>query len=337
MKKIFCHILLLVSFHLFTSMAFSAEYQKLAQTGMKFLSVPLDARASAMSGAFTAMQDKSISLLFNPSTMAQMQGRADFALGQVKWIGDINYAFATAAFSPFRGKFGVFGISLLNVDYGMMNNTILADNEQGFLDLGEFNPTAYSIGFGYAKALSDRFSAGGQVKYVYQSLGGGVVGFHPDESPYTQNFEVDVFAFDFGVLYHTGFKSLSFGISVRNFSQEITYIKESFQLPMTFEMGLSMNILDLSSFSSENHKLLLAIDASHPRDYGEQLDMGLEYTFLNTVSLRAGYSSPTDEQGFCAGAGLQQSYKDFGLHIDYAYTDFGIFKEVHRFTFKFSF
>lgn len=337
MKKIFCHTLLLFGVQFFTLTAFSAEYQKLAQTGMKFLSVPLDARASAMSGAFTSVQDKSISLLFNPSTMAQMQNRTDFALGQVRWIGDINYVFATAAFSPFRGKFGVFGISLLNVDYGMMNNTILADNEQGFLDLGEFNPTAYSIGFGYAKALSDRFSAGGQVKYVFQNLGGGVVGFNADESPYTRNFEVDVFAFDFGVLYHTGFKSLSFGISVRNFSQEITYIKESFQLPMTFEMGLSMNVLDLSSISSENHKLLLAIDASHPRDYGEQLDMGLEYTFLNTVSLRAGYSSPTDEQGFCAGAGLQQSYKDFSLHIDYAYTDFGIFKEVHRFTFKFSF
>ncbi len=152
MKRKFWVSLFLLSLLLFSGLTlFAAEYQKLAQTGMKFLSVPLDARASAMSGAFTAMQDKSIALLFNPSTMAQMPGRADFALGQVRWIGDIDYSFATAAFSPFRGKFGVFGISLLNVDYGMMNNTILADNEQGFLDLGEFNPTAYSIGFWLCK------------------------------------------------------------------------------------------------------------------------------------------------------------------------------------------
>jgi hypothetical protein len=338
MKRILTIYMLLILFQLLSGPAiFSAEYQKLAQTGLKFLSVPLDARASALSGAFTAIEDKSISLMFNPANMAQMPSRADFALGQVKWIGDINYVFATAAFSPLRGQFGVIGFSLLSVDYGKMNNTILADNEQGFLELGEFNPTAYTVGLGYAKALSDRFSVGGQAKYVFQSLGSGVVGFNSQEFQYTESFEVDVMAFDFGVMYRTGFKSLNFGLSVRNFSKEITYIEESFQLPLTFEMGLCMNVLDLSTISSETHKLFLSVDASHPRDFGEQLDLGLEYTFMNMVALRAGYTSPTDEQGFCAGAGLQQTYKDFGLQVDYAYTDFGIFKEVHRFTFKFSF
>ena len=338
MKRIRYSIIFLFLIQLFPGMTLlSTEYQKLAQVGMKFLSVPLDARASAMSGAYTAIEDKSISLLFNPANMARMQNRADFALGQVKWIGEIDYVFATAAFSPLQGRFGIFGFSLMSVDYGQLNNTILADNEQGFLDLGEFNPSAYSMGFGYAKALSDRFAVGGQMKYVFQSLGSGVVGFDPEGVQNTESFELNVLAFDFGVIYRTGFESLNFGLSVRNFSREITYIEESFQLPLTFEMGVCMNLLDFSSLSSQDHKLFLSIDASHPRDYGEQLDLGLEYTFLNTVALRGGFTSPTDEQGFCAGAGLQQSYKDFGLQVDYAYTDFGIFNEVHRFTFKFSF
>jgi hypothetical protein len=259
------------------------------------------------------------------------------ALGQVRWIAEIDYLFATAAYRPASGQYGVFGISLMSVDYGTMYNTILANNEQGFIDLGEFTPIAYAAGIGYSKALTDRFMVGGQAKYVFQSLGAGIVSFTPDEVQQTQSFETDVFAFDFGLLYRTGFMSLKLGVSVRNFSQEITYIEESFQLPLTFKIGVSMNVLDLTQINPDRHRLFMTFDAAHPRDYGEQIDMGLEYIFLNSVALRAGYTTPTDEQGISLGAGYQQSLADFGLSLDYAFTDFGIFNEVHRFTFKFNF
>lgn len=317
--------------------ASSAEYRKLAQTGLKFLTVPMDARSSALSGAMTSIEGRSTSLMFNPATMARMPYMMDFALGQVKWIGDIDYVFGTAAFSPKQGRYGVFGLQLMSVDYGQMYNTILADNEQGFLELGEFTPSAYALGIGYAKSLSDKFAVGGQAKYVFQSLGAGIVGFDPNENQITESYQVDVMAFDFGVLYYTGFKSLKFGINIRNFAQEITYIEESFQLPLILEMGISMNVLDLSQISPERHKLFISVDAVHPRDYVEQLDIGLEYTFLEAFALRGGYSTPTDEQGISLGAGFEQRLSGFGLNIDYAYTEFGIFKEVHRFTFKFSF
>ncbi len=316
---------------------FGQEYRKLAQTGLKFLTVPMDARASGMSGALTSLETGSVSLMFNPASMSLIPHTFDVALGQVGWIADINYIFGTASFRPMQGRLGVFGLSIMSVDYGTMYNTIRAENEQGFLDLGEFTPNAYAIGLGYAKALTDRFMIGGQAKYVFQSLGAGIVSFSADEIAQARSFDVDVVAFDFGLLYRTGFRSLNFGISVRNFSQEITYIEESFQLPLTFKMGVSMNILDLTDINPENHKILIAVDAGHPRDYVEQLDMGLEYVFLESFALRAGYTTPTDEQGFSLGAGFKQSLADFGLNVDYAFTDFGIFKEVHRFTFKFNF
>ena len=34
-------------------------------------------------------------------------------------------------------------------------------------------PNAYAVGLGYARALSDKFSVGGNVKYVRQDLGTG--------------------------------------------------------------------------------------------------------------------------------------------------------------------
>ena len=147
----------------------------------------------------------------------------------------------------------------------------------------------------------------------------------------------NVMVFDLGLLYHTGFESLNFGISIRNFAGEITYIRDSFQLPLTFRIGLAMNIMDLTSIDKNVHSLLLTTEAIHPRDFSEQLSFGLEYEFMRMFALRAGYSFPNDEHGFSAGVGFHKDISDFNFGIDYAYTPFGIFNEVHRFTVAFGF
>lgn len=312
-------------------------YKKLAQSGFKFLSVPMDARSSALSGALTSLEGRSTSLFYNPASMSRMGYQFDMSLGQVNWIADIKYLYGSVAYRPMDGMLGVFGLTFLSVDYGEMQSTILANNEQGFLDVGTFYPYAYAVGFGYAKALTDKFSVGGQIKYAFQDLGGGVVRFNADESQYTQRFNTGVLAFDFGILYHTGYKSLVFGMNIRNFSQEIQYIKESFQLPLNFEMGISMNMLDLTDISPDQHKLVLSIDATHPRDYPEQLNIGMEYVFMKTFALRAGWTTPTDEQGMSFGFGLRPKVANMNLGFDYAYTPFGIFNDVHRISFNLSF
>jgi len=314
-----------------------AQNRKLAQTGMKFLSVSTDARASALSGAMTAVEGNSTALFYNPAGMADMNHTLHMSAGQVKWLADINYLFGSAAYSPAMGQYGIFAISLLAVDYGEFYNTILANNEQGFLELDSFYPTAYAFGIGYAKSLTNKFRIGGHIKYVQQNLGGGVVEFASDQSAVTRSFSADILAFDFGLIYRTGFKSLNFGMNIRNFSQEIEYVKDSFQLPLLFEMGLSMNLFDLTRFEGGAHDLILAIDATHPRDYEEQLDLGLEYVFQQTVALRVGYTTPSDEQGVSFGAGFRQAMGTTGLAIDYCFTPFGVFENVHRFSFQFYF
>jgi hypothetical protein len=313
-----------------------AGNEKLAQTGLKFLSVSLDARVSSLSGATTALEGNSMSILYNPAGMANIPELSHIALGQVNWIADIKYLYGTAAFSFADGQYGVFGLSFVSVDYGEFKGTIRANNEQGFIDTGLFTPTAFSIGFGYAKALSAKFLVGGQVRYNFQDLQGGVVGFTSDEVPVTESFNMNVISFDFGILYKTGFKSLNFGMSVRNFAREVKYIEERFQLPLTFKIGVALNLADLTEVNPAMHTLNFAVDASHPRDYTEQIDLGFEYIFLNAYSLRVGYTFPVDEQGVSLGAGINQQFSGFGLAIDYAYTPFGVFNEVHRFTFQFS-
>ena len=312
-----------------------AKDRKLAQTGMKFLVVSPDARSSALSSALTSVEGASTSLFYNPSTMSRMQADYHVSLGQVKWIADIDYIYATAAYKLMQGKYGVFGISFLSVDYGDFLGTIRADNEQGFIDTGIFQPTAFVFGIGYARALTDKFSVGGQIKYVRQNLTGGIIDFDAAEETDSKNFNIGLPAYDFGLIYKTGFKSLNIGMNIRNFSQEIKFVRESFQLPLTFKIGFSMNVMDFTEL--KDHSVIVSMDYVHPRDFEEQIALGVEYMLFHSLALRVGYTAPTDEQGVSLGAGFQKDIFDYNLGIDYAYTDFGVFDNIHRFSFQFSF
>lgn len=333
MKKIsFTIFLLILLSQVFTQNIFSQEKQKLAQTGLKFLSVSLDPRATAMGDAVTSVFTGSTAMLYNPSIMGDLENEYNFSFGTTKWIADINYIYGTGAFNLFDGDYGVIGVSLVAVDYGDFIGTVVAPNDNGYLEVGTFKPTAMSLGIGYANKLSEKFSVGGNVKYVRQSLGVAVVGYDDDGNRKTDDNSVDALAFDFGILYHTGYKSLDFGMCVRNFSAELKYKDEKFQLPLTFKLGVSMNLFDFIDIDKNMHSFLLAVDAAHPRDYKEQLSFGAEYMFMNTFAIRGGYTFPTDEQEFSAGVGIRHSILDLKFAIDYSYTPFGIFDDVHRFS-----
>jgi hypothetical protein len=265
-----------------------------------------------------------------------LKGSANVFIARTNWIADMSHMYAAAAFSPSGGEYGVIGLFFQSVDYGTFEETIRASNDLGYLDLGTFKPTAFMFGLGYARALNDKFSVGGNVKYVRQSLGDATNDLASDGTPIKVSNVTDVFAFDFGILYHTGYKSLNFGMTVRNFAKEVTYQKEGFQLPLTFRIGVSMNVLDLTDLDPATHQVLVVADAEHPRDFPEMLRLGGEYTFMSILALRVGYVSSADEFGVSYGAGVHKEFEGFGLGFDYAYLPFGIFDAVHRFSFQFS-
>ncbi|GIV59509.1 MAG: hypothetical protein KatS3mg043_0598 [Rhodothermaceae bacterium] len=300
--------------------------QKLAQTGMKFLSVSVDPRAAALGDAVTAMEGDVTSLYYNPSGMAMQQHALTFMAAQVTWIADIRYNNLGFSLRPFGGRLGVFGFTLTAVDYGHIKTTVRANNEQGFERLPDIRPTALALGIGYARALTDRFAIGGHIKWVHQDLGNSVTQ-RTGNGYLLQENTLGVLAFDFGMRYQTGFRSLTFAVAARNFAEEVVYEEESFQLPLALRLGLAMNVLDLTNTPSSTHTLLLTIDAETPRDYDELIKVGAEYTFLNALSLRAGYMFPTDEQGINLGLGIRQQVGGLLLGLDYAYTDFGVFNE----------
>ncbi|MDQ7053708.1 MAG: PorV/PorQ family protein [candidate division KSB1 bacterium] len=318
--------------------AFNANAQKkLAQTGFQFMSVGVDARATGMGEAFTTVEGTSAALFYNPSGMARIPTLLDVSLNKMKWIADIEYVSGALAFRPADGQYGVFGLSFLTVDYGEFLWTRVAPTEQGYEDIGGdwAMPTALAVGFGYSKELTDRFVVGGQIKYVYQRLGKSLVPIYTETDTLIeeQDYDLSVFAFDFGTQYKTGFKSLVFGMTVRNLSREIKYEKEGFQLPLTFKIGISINALDFfPQIDASSHKLFISLDAVHPRSYPEYVSYGAEYVFMDLIALRFGYLLNREEYNMTAGFGI----RSFGFALDYSYMPFDVFGNINRFTVRFS-
>ena len=136
-------------------------------------------------------------------------------------------------------------------------------------------------------------------------------------------------------IFYPGWQSFRFGMSIRNFAQEFTYEKESFELPLTFTIGVAMNIMDV--LEMEDQTLLFSIDAEHPRDYTERVRFGAEYLLFDMFAFRAGYKTNHDVEGFSAGVGFFYNFSGTNIKIDYAYSDIKFFDAVNRFTVGFSF
>ncbi len=315
------------------------ENKKLAQTGFQFLSVGTNARAAALAEAYTTYEGSSLALFYNPAGMGRMETTFDFIANQMTWIADIKYYSASMAFNWQNGKYGVIGVSFLYIDYGEFQWTRVAPElSQGYEDInaGWAMPNAYSFGIGYSKELSNKFSVGGQIKYVRQKLGSSYVPVYSGNvltGQTIKDYSLNVLAFDFGTLYKTGFKSLVFGMSIRNFAQEVKYEKESFQLPLTFKIGVGLNAFDFLPGLGPDNKLNITLDAVHPRSYPEYISIGGEYFFKSILAVRFGYVTNQDDYSYSFGAGIQQ----FGFAFNYSYTPFNTFTDVNRFTIEFAF
>ncbi len=313
-----------------------AGVTKYAQAGMAFLKIDPDGRSAGMGSAVTAMADNSMAMFSNPAGMGFTSGW-DLAMTQTNWIADIKH-YAIGASYGFA-NIGTFGLNVVYMDYGDMKRTVPYSGSDptlkdiGYLDLGTFTVGEYAIGLSYSRQISSQFSIGGTVKFVRQDLSWSeTLDVSSGQKVTTDNIQ-DLAAFDFGTLYYTGWKDLRLGMSVRNFSQQGRYVDQRFELPLTMTIGVAMNVMSIWT-DDTMHKLNVALDWSHPRDYEERLHLGFEYVLAEMLAVRAGYKFNYDEEGLTFGVGIDKKFGSFGIRFDYAYGAFGdFFNQVHRTSF----
>ncbi len=312
--------------------------QKLAQTGFNFLGVSSDARAGAMGDAVTSLQSYMGALSHNPSTMADISSVVTVDCSINSWIAGIKYLSFDAVAAPFSGKYGVLGLTLQSVNYGDVEGTMVWPNSQGYLDTQVMDPSAFAVGIAYADMISTQFGVGGELQFAGQSLGESVVQGSGNTLTTKQNV-ANTLVYSFGTIYKLGIKSLAFGMSIRNFSKDVTYEQESFSLPLTFTFGISANVLDFVEMGGPKQSLLVSCDLSHPTAHVEQLKIGAEYNFMNVIALRGGYITGDSEDGITYGLGISSSGLGISaahFNVDYSYTPFGVFNSVQRFTVSFT-
>jgi Protein of unknown function (DUF3308). len=224
----------------------------------------------------------------------------------------------------------------MSMDYGTFYGTRRADNDAGYVETGEFSPSAYTAGLAFSQQISDRFSYGVHIKYVYQNLGeawvstAGLSLTDPNLAVGTKKYKTDGVAADVGAFYDFKYHGLTFAAVLQNFSREFKYEGEEFPLPFAISFGVGIEPLTFLEGIPNEHRLLLSIESKHPRDYDQKLKIGGEYRFMDIFIARAGYMTGFDEKGFTTGLGINYKVSEVPFRLDYAYIPFGVFGGVHH-------
>ncbi len=334
-----------ISSILFFAVAFTFSGLAQSKTGTtigQFLKIEPSARYSSMGNASASLSGEASAMYYNPASLGRLEGN-DIQFTFNKWLADITYDYAAAAIKIDR--LGTFALSVTALNSGEIDVRTVDQP----LGTGErYTVNDFALGLGYGLMLTDRVSMGMQVTFINENI------WHSSLS---------AFAFNLGVQYSLSPGGLTIGASMSNFGPRASYNgrdlninytfnssihgsndqlpaelrTEAFSLPTVFRAGLSYPV----EFNSD-YSVLLAVDAMHPNDNLESVNVGGEWSILKIFKLRTGYRNlflPEAEGGFVFGAGVETNdiFSSFKLRFDYAYADYGRLEQAHRVTVGLSF
>lgn len=334
MKNIVRHFLI-ISVFLVLVWNDAEAFEKVGTTSLQFLKVNTDARGTGMGGAYAAVVTNSDAVFWNPGALVKVNNM-DFYFSQMDYLLDVKQYSFSGAYN--FGPWGAVGIQGIYVDIGTIEETTtehlyLTDTYYNpGLTGNTFHPYSIVLGVSYAKYFTDQFSFGATFKYIKEDM--NISNAYMNNG---SNVEISTFAFDLGLVYETHFRTIKLAAVIRQFGPEVEYIKTSYPIPQTLDIGISGYLINneknLGLFS-DKHTLLLAADIIQPRDYSQQYHMGLEYGLKDILFIRSGYKFNYDSQGFTAGFGLKYSR----FRIDYSFAEYGdYFEPVHRYSIGFNF
>jgi len=198
----------------------------------------------------------------------------------------------------------------------------------------------------YSRQLSDRFSVGFTGKFIQESI------WHE---------QATAFALDVGTVFHTDlFYGMTIGASLSNFGTQMkmsgsdarefvridptklgsngqipTDIEyDSWDLPLLFQLGVST-----TPVRSDEFRWVVEVDALHPSDDYESVNVGTELGYRNFLFLRGGYAELFLRDrvgGLCLGFGLTSDMlgtENFHVRFDYAYRNMGPLDGTHVISF----
>ena len=204
-----------------------------------------------------------------------------------------------------------------------------------------FDGRDFAFGLTWATALTDRFSFGFTGKYIRQRI---------------WTMSGSAAAVDVGVFYNTMISGLRVGAAMTNFGTKLSYggrhlmtivdpdegVENFDRVPVNYDTDASnLPVLFRIGMSYESNmgtlgNLLLSVDAYHPSNAKEGINIGAEWGFNNMFYLRGGYENMFEKDhinGVTFGGGIDLYRRgQTGIRIDYAWSDWDVLDSAQRFS-----
>lgn len=326
---------------LFTAFVFGSAENGYAQTKTgttvgTFLLIEPSARIAGMGNAGVSIGSGIGAAYYNPAAIGRLDEH-EFALSHAEWFAGIDYNHVAAAF-PIGGAGSLVG-SVTQLGSGDIDVRTVGQP----LGTGErFDVMDLAIGLGWGRRITDRFTVGAQVSWLQERI---------------WNSTMSTGVFHLGTLYRLNEGGLELGASFSNlgvggsFSGRdlgVTYdqdpdvngdnpalpaevFTEDHSVPVLLRFGASLPVR-----IDPRNQLRFAIDALHPSDNSESINLGGEYAYKELFALRAGWQNLFKEDaegGLTLGAGVSGDLNNaLGFRFDYAFADMGRLEAAHRMT-----
>lgn len=309
---------------------------KTGTTAAKFLSIGIGAKANGMGGAYSSIADDATALYWNPAGVATINEYQTY-FSHTSLFADINLNFV--GFVIPVGALGNVGLSVTALDYGEMEVTT-EFNPDG---TGEtFSAGSYAFGISLARPITEDFLLGVTAKYIREDI---------------FNSSASGFAFDIGTIFTTPFYGVKFASSITNYGTKMkmdgqdllvqhdsdpqstgnnesldAYLgTDEFDLPLRLQIGLSKDFYFL-----EDQRLTISVDAAHPNDNNQWMNVGGELALFNEmIFLRGGYKTlflEDSQEGLALGFGLNYTGLEFfRIAIDYSFQKGEYLDDIHTF------
>jgi hypothetical protein len=315
-------------------------------TAVPFLRISPDARSGAMGDVGLALSPDANAVYWNLAKLPFADNDAGASVTYTPWLTDLVNDVFMAYLSGYKqlDEDQAIGASLRYFDLGQVQFT----NMYG-VDQGQFHPREFSIDGGYSRKLSDNWSLGVALRYIYSNLAAGTsidgVTFKPGQSVagdistyYTNSID-----------YPNGQSGTwRFGAAITNLGAKISYSNDAQYkdfLPTNLGIGGSytqqFDEYNQLTFELDINKLLVptpdTIDRNGdqipdyndlgvmsgvfqsftdaPGGFREEMEelmysVGVEYWYNNLFSVRAGYFNENKNKG-------DRKYFTLGLGLKY--------------------
>ncbi|MGB6036736.1 MAG: type IX secretion system protein PorQ [Cryomorphaceae bacterium] len=315
------------------------------QTNFQILQTISPARIAALGGNAIAVKDGDLNLgLFAPSLLDSASSD-QIVFGYTPFFGEANIIHA--GYAKHIDSVGTFSLGITSLGYGDFSMT----TETGEV-IGSFNAGEYLFQGGYGRQINDRFSVGGNLKFILSELA---------------EYKATALAADLSGTYYNAEKLFTATFLIKNLGTSLSSYRDGVNETMPFEIQaafskklakapIRFSVIgeNLQRWDLTPEQTITEIDPltgeeviTNPGGFGENLMRHLvfnaEILLTENFNLRLGYNYNRRQQlkiddnpgaaGITYGLGLRVAK----IHISYARAAYSVAGVSNHFTLGFKF